>query len=224
METVSCPRPLLISPHRHVPLLDLPGGHRGPHRDDLQGPECRTRVVAGRSLRAIIARRDQDALRARRDQSRRVPAPERRAVEVSAADAPRKVDQAMGHVAHRTVCAGTPISSMDRLAMPRHRCVAGSSRLGLQQHGEERIRRGCVPRHGKRRYFPISDLRFILRSAYHRPAHHIRGRNRHSRVGATNVSSIQRRLTASAALHQLPKWGPPSRSSEPPIVAAESRL
>ena len=46
----------------------------------------------------------------------------------------------------------------------------------------------------KRQLLPVSDLRFILRSAYLRPDHHVRGRTRHSRMGATNVGSVRRFL------------------------------
>jgi hypothetical protein len=56
----------------------------------------------------------------------------------------------MGHLAHRTVRAGSPISSMDRLAMSLLSGVTGSYRLDLQQHGEERIRRDSVSRHQQR--------------------------------------------------------------------------
>ena len=105
------------------------------------------------------------------------------------------------------VLPGLPVSSlisrMDRLAMPLHSRGASASRVDLQQHGQERFRRDPVPRHGECRYFPISNLRFLLRSAHRRPDHSVRGRTRHSRMGAAIVGSVQNDLTQSA-LHQPP--------------------
>jgi hypothetical protein len=80
-----------------------------------------------------------------------------------------------------------------------YRGVTGSYRLDLQQHGEERIRCGSVSRHRERQLAAISELRFTLGSAYHRPDHRTRGRDRHSRMGTTDASSKQKWLIARPA-------------------------
>ncbi len=98
----------------------------------------------------------------------------------------------VGHVAHRTVSAGSPIAGMDRLVVSLHGGVAGSYDLALQQHGEELIRRDSVSRQQQCELATVPELRFTLGSAIHRPDHRIRGRDRHSRMGTTNVSSIQK--------------------------------
>ena len=102
-----------------------------------------------------------------------------------------------GRLAHRTAGAGRPIGSMDRLVVSLHGVNAGPESLALQQHGQERLRRNAVPRHVKRQLALVSDLRFILRSAYHWPDHRVRCDTRHSRMGATTVGSEQSRLTRS---------------------------
>jgi hypothetical protein len=113
------------------------------------------------------------------------------------------ISTALG-LALRAVDAGSPNARMDHLVVALHSSVTGSSRLAVQQHREERIRRGSVSRHHERHLAPVSELRFTLGSAYHWPDYRIRGRNRHTSMGATNVSSIQKCLTGLAALHQLP--------------------
>jgi hypothetical protein len=97
----------------------------------------------------------------------------------------------MGHVAYRTVGAGSPTADMDCLVVSLHGGVTGPYHLALQQHGQERIRRGSVSRRQQRQYDPVSQL---LRSADHRPDCRIRGHNRHSRMGTANVSSIPKCL------------------------------
>ena len=106
----------------------------------------------------------------------------------------------MGRLALRAVAAGSPIAGMDRLVVSLHGGVTGAHRLALQQHGEERIRRGAISRHQQRQYGPVSQL---LRSAYHRPDHRIRGRSRHSRMGTTNVSSIPKCLSGARCISLL---------------------
>jgi hypothetical protein len=69
---------------------------------------------------------------------------------------------------------------------------AASHRLALQQHGQERLRCGCLPHHDECFLAIVPDPRFALRPAHQRRDHGNRGRIRGLRLGKCRFQSLGR--------------------------------
>jgi hypothetical protein len=67
----------------------------------------------------------------------------------------------VGRLAHCLISPGAQIAGVDRMLVSRHGSNTGRDGLALQQHRQERLRCGALPRHYQH-LATVSDSRFLL--------------------------------------------------------------
>ena len=102
----------------------------------------------------------------------------------------------LGRVPLRAVDPAWPIRRLDRLVGAQHGGVPGAHHLDLQQHRQERLRRGDGARRDEPRLdWPVPGLRSkwvsLSRAADQRADHGGRGRDHRGRMGTTNARPRQ---------------------------------